>query len=764
MKVNVAGYVRLLSSSPHHIVYRRPPEPLGKPEDDELVIGPETQNTDDFDPGDFEVGDDEDLGADEAEPVELSELPEESSEPPIVIDPEPNELLDYPTIQFSVSVKGYPYWKAQIVIYPVGQVIPIATYTTPTYPAEQTSALVSWDEIFRDQKPPTGVYTYDIIVDGVFAPSSPTSLNPSETDRDRRLSEKAHIQNLQVTPQFNPVTASVLFLIRFQVIGAEKVLSARAEIRNFRGEEIGSVELQSQNGWWQGQYLLKIDSAGKLGNLQVIACADVREGGKNRVVRQAIDSLLITLKVTGVALGFEVYDGQNRPVLSDQDRRRPYAGYTAIFRAFVRLNWRVGDNNFQQWYSDVVLSLQDLTNRYSWITPPALTNEFAGRPQSDVLQLPDHLRQLLDLQVIWQKFRNRVVDHEAHNPNGRERWYGMEIDLGETRNGMSFQWIIPRGTHWWGASVRWYHQQNGTNGNTRIARHRMVFLYPTNRVNGVHLIRQVNDQTEYHGNVERSGDARFNWAQVGPNGRRRIRLWHPNPWQGRISAKLRQPVVTFTGQDTPENREDDDPFFANEPNPMAAMQRQGEFNRQAVELAYSFENVPYSWGGTSYGGKQSSDPSQYTCSNRWHDVRDQGRRFGIDCSGLVWKVADELGMGQVAQRLGVRWVRMNSTQLAQTPTARDMPFDNQRQTFIWQYVRPGDFACHLRNDGSFFPIYRRRCNHVVYVSRTPENFNDRGVPIVLETVEAAGENHRVLARERRQPELERYIPRRWIAP
>ena len=121
-------------------------------------------------------------------------------------------------------------------------------------------------------------------------------------------------------------------------------------------------------------------------------------------------------------------------------------------------------------------------------------------------------------------------------------------------------------------------------------------------------------------------------------------------------------------------------------------------------------------------------------------------------------------MGQVAQRLGVRWVRMNSTQLAQTPTARDMPFDNQRQTFIWQYVRPGDFACHLRNDGSFFPIYRRRCNHVVYVSRTPENFNDRGVPIVLETVEAAGENHRVLARERRQPELERYIPRRRIAP
>jgi hypothetical protein len=29
VKVNVGGSVRLLSSSPHHIVYRRPPEPLG---------------------------------------------------------------------------------------------------------------------------------------------------------------------------------------------------------------------------------------------------------------------------------------------------------------------------------------------------------------------------------------------------------------------------------------------------------------------------------------------------------------------------------------------------------------------------------------------------------------------------------------------------------------------------------------------------------------------------------------------------------------
>lgn len=289
----------------------------------------------------------------------------------------------------------------------------------------------------------------------------------------------------------------------------------------------------------------------------------------------------------------------------------------------------------------------------------------------------------------------------------------------------------------------------------------------------VTIIRLGDGQTEYHGGVERSGDARFNWAQVGPNGRRRIRLWYPNPWDGRISAMLRQPIVTFAGQNTPENFEDDDPFFANESDPIEAMQRQGDFNRRVLELAYSFVNVPYSFGGTSYGGRQSINSEEFTCTNWTHVLKsnyavlDNNRKFGIDCSGLVWRVAHELGVGQVAQRLGERWERMNSTRLARTQAARDMPANppgDRNANFLWQYVRPGDFACYLTRNGVKFPIHGRRCSHVVYVRETPTRFNPRGIPLMLETIEAAGEDHMVLPRQRRIDELERYIPRRWIAP
>lgn len=758
----VQGYIRLLSSSPHHIVYRRPPEPLGEPNDDELVIGPESQNTDDFDPGDeVDVGDDEDFGAyEDLGPDEWDEPSEDFSEPPAVIDPEPNEELDHPTIQFTVSVRGYPYWKAQIVIYPIGQTTPIAIYTTE-YPSSQTSVSVSWDDIFPTEKPPTGVYTYDIIVEGCFViPPSPAYLNSRGTGKDKRLSEKAKIQNLQIIPSLDISTASIHFSVRFQVTGAEKVLSARAEFRNFRGEEIGRIELQQQSGWWQGQWSMMVDSTSKLGNLQVIVCADVEESGKKKVVREAFTPFPISIRVTGVALGFEVWN-QNQPILTEQERRRPYAGYTAIFRAFVRLNWCVGDTIRQQWYSDTSLNLQDLV-RYSWITPLSLTGEFAGRPQSNVLQFPEHLRQLLDLQVTWRKFINFLADRQVcrrNNGIGMERWYGMRID--QNQNGISFQWTILHGTHWWGASVRWYHYQNETNGNTRIVRHRMVFLYPTDRANGIHLIRLGEGQVEYHNGIRRSGEARFNWARIGPNGRTQVRLWRPNPWEGRISAMLRQPVVTFAGQDTPQN-EDDDPFFANEQDPIAAMQRQGEFNRRVLELAYSFVDVPYSWGGTSYGGNQSVDSGQFTCSNTRHGtyglgIPDSGRRFGIDCSGLVWRVANELG---------VRWTRMSSTGLAQTPIARDMPANppgDRNAIFEWRYVRPGDFACYLTDDGVKFPVSQRLCSHVVYVRETPTEFRGR-IPVILETIEADGRNHKVLPRQRTFEELERYIPRRWIAP
>lgn len=51
-----------------------------------------------------------------------------------------------------------------------------------------------------------------------------------------------------------------------------------------------------------------------------------------------------------------------------------------------------------------------------------------------------------------------------------------------------------------------------------------------------------------------------------------------------------------------------------------------------------------------------------------------------------------------------------------------------------------------------------------YVRETPTEFTGNGIPRVLLTIEAAGENHRVLERDRRYDELTQYTPRRWITP
>ncbi|MER3500636.1 MAG: hypothetical protein C4295_04005 [Candidatus Fervidibacterota bacterium] len=187
LRVIVQGEVRLVSSSPHHIVYHRPDEPLPifTPEIPE-VIGPEEgeptgEGGDGIgDPGGEEEGLEEVI----IPPQEPEERPD--PEPPSSTEPDP-ELIN-PTIHFSISIRGYPSWMAQIIIYPVGQLTPIATYTTSIYPSSQTSLSVSWEQIFPNEKPPSGVYTYDIIVIGLS--SSVTSLSIGDvSNRDKRLSD-----------------------------------------------------------------------------------------------------------------------------------------------------------------------------------------------------------------------------------------------------------------------------------------------------------------------------------------------------------------------------------------------------------------------------------------------------------------------------------------------------------------------------------------------------------------------------------------------
>lgn len=215
------------------------------------------------------------------------------------------------------------------------------------------------------------------------------------------------------------------------------------------------------------------------------------------------------------------------------------------------------------------------------------------QPQSDVLNLPQSLLNLLEPRVTWRRFYNCVV-HNIDCGSGGHRWYGMRYSSNINNDGsFIYRWIAEVGTNWWGAKVEWWNQQNGANGNA--VRYRMAFLYPTNQRGGRHLIRL---------------DRPLNFNR----GYRNQLIWTPNPWNsGRISVRQRWVEQI--------NFDENDPFFNDYQNREDAMRRQTNLHQRILEWAYSFINVPYSWNGRSYGGYQSTNADEYTCSGgdkrRW---------------------------------------------------------------------------------------------------------------------------------------------------
>ena len=401
LKVTVQNKsIRLLYSYPHHIVYRRQPEGIPLPEDEE-VICPEFGDTM-FDEGDDYEPDGEDLGASSREAEVPIQEPGEQYVPPVIINPNPDPELNCPVINFCVRVIGYDLWQATIIIYPVGASQPIATYTR-LYPSNQTSVSVSWNEIFPKEKPPTGVYTYDILVEGISAHPPVKPLVSKVPDKDDRLSKKSFIHNFQVIPYLNPETGSVNFSLRFQVLdvnGTEpKVKNAKVELRDFQGKKQGEFIMQrkEQDGqvWWEGNGSITIDAPDKLGLWRLVGCADVEEEDKEKVVREVERQLLIQVQISGVALGFRVWQ-EGQPVMDDRERRHPYAGSNILFRAFLMVRWVIrldGQGNDQvYWYSSHPV-LRSHLSYYSWICHYVWENgnTMLLQPQSDVLNLPQSL-------------------------------------------------------------------------------------------------------------------------------------------------------------------------------------------------------------------------------------------------------------------------------------------------------------------------------------------------------------------------------------
>ena len=502
-----------------------------------------------------------------------------------------------------------------------------------------------------------------------------------------------------------------------------QVVKAWVELRNTEKKKENEIIMNKleQNGqvWWVGEGNITLDTYKKLGIWEIIACANVKKGDKEEVVREVQKQLLIQSQVSGIALGFRVWR-DNQQVTQEEERRYPYSGDKVLFRAFLRIIFRIGVVNEKinekvSWYSSEEVNSEQL-KFYSWIVGCIWDDKgnitWDIVPQKEVSEIPEWLKKLFGIKVTWRRFQNVV--HRVNCGGGQARWYGMRYsDIAEN---FFYQWEAEEGTSWWGAKIEWQ------------AHKKMIFLYPTplkNQKGGLHLITE-----------EQLSNNTFNRGYKGQL------IWTPNPWKGRLSVRRRWTEEI--------NFDPNDPFFQNYREGEErdqAIRRQRELHQRILEWAYSFLYVPYSWDGRSYGGKQSTNKKEHTCSG--HNVGDRGRGYGIDCSEFVSLVAEKAG---IPNSLGYTGALAN-TDLARTivnPNAniQDGISDEEKG---WIYVRPGDFLV-------------RPGRHVVYVRGSPILRERR--PIRVPTIEASGTDDRVTDRRERTNEervpISAYLPRRWI--
>ncbi len=443
------------------------------------------------------------------------------------------------------------------------------------------------------------------------------------------------------------------------------------------------------------------------------------------------------VRLVNIAIGYRMWrdssqSAESRVAPGSEEMRYPFNGNYAVFRSFVRVR---DDEGHLHWYSNDSVSVEQL-GWYEWI------GYLDEHPSEEVQPLPDAMRSAIV--VTWRRLPN-VVSLSRDHGSGTARWYNFvdPTGPGSGERGFVFPWTVPggdeAGTYWWGAKVSW--RENGNQMNC---------LLPTDRV-GDNPIRGNANGSESFGNdsAEYTGDARYRWGEVGghPAGAtERRKVWQPSSyWSGRMSVRQTWNDTTFAT---------DDPFFDAAADRAAAMQNQGRFQADLMKWAHSFLRVPYSWGGQTYGGRQSTAIQHYTCSHDTNsdpdyytacrvdpissigasgDSATEGgtQGYGADCSGFVGEVAYRagLGLGDMAAST------MRNTSQAQT--IQD-----------WRHVRPGDFMAST--------------GHVVYARGGAVIVN--GVLMNVPTIEAdpGASPGRVWRRTRTAVQLGAYRPRRWI--
>jgi hypothetical protein len=478
--------------------------------------------------------------------------------------------------------------------------------------------------------------------------------------------------------------------------------------------------------------------------------ADYRDHQNHRILPVNRDRPNVSsVDVEEVAVGLRMWVGGatgDLPVLPPE--REPLAykddthGAWIMLYAFLRVN--VGGD--RTWYAQSGWTQAQL-EMVGWVArwPSAAT-------PSQVKGMPKWLQDLLQVEVVWRQFGDAVVQPTPTCNGSPKRKYGMEEPTFYD-SGLKKKAEVDVGTHWWGARVGWRSQRLVAGGT--VVREQMLCLLPTDRRRG------SDNSAAVH--LFEVGEAGVGYNEVNIGDGQTHKLWLPDPaddpkWDGRISGRAWIDSPTFAGMNTAD-RGDDDPFFAGYSDGEVVLKQtiQGDFNGHVMEWAYSFLNVPYSWGGQTYGGRQSKGSDDFTCS---HDTdpntpgtqshRPEGGPpsligsshtavgYGIDCSGLVGEAAHSAGLGNPDMGAGT----MRTTGVARTLSS-------------WQTVRLGD--------------YMASTGHVVYARG--EAVIQNGALVSVPTIEADGDANTVCTRSRSSSDLigpdpsdPRYRQRRWIAP
>lgn len=719
--------IALTTSAPDFIVYRNP----STTEPDEPTV-PDMSTTDE--PGQADSGgglsdgdEDEGIGDGLDGPTDFDGDADPETAPALLAPPA-NSAVDNPTIQFGVRVAGYQSWRATIKVYSVADGngalgTPIASLTT-------TQTSVTWNQLFPNTKPPSGVYFYDVVLEGILDPAQPPArerlIGLDGTGKEsKRLEDGLQVSDLQYRLLDESSTALAQAQRRRRIASASpKAVALLASLPDdSQTDERTSVEVKFRlsnsqassvtlwavtpqlkpeysisaetigDGWYRGVWTLDIDSVEKMGDYILVATA---RGGKGQTIPAKTTSRL-QIDISGYAIGFE--DGSG-----NSTGRRIAADSTINFRAFIRIK-KPGSSSWK-WYSGENVSSTTMA-RIAWIggwVPqgyPASANKLATA-----------WRSALGLSIKWRKFSNAVIDQKDVG-DGKYRWYGFNKPI-DSGNGFLYPWKVAEGVSWWGARIACNGTPNWKNGRGKYGR--WVYQFPTDQQGGKQLFL--------------AGKSQLNTVTTGFNGGITNKvIWSPDP--AATSASTWRGLISGIGLNRSISLDPDDPFLDGKDQNFRA--RQSELQGAILREAVGFINTPYGWGGQNLGGLQSRSSSRQkgnvTYSLIGDDIIDvlpsvndsqkafsngtvqSGHRtgFGIDCSGLITEAGYLAGLrGTDFSGMGSGTGNLIDTGLAQNISSG--------------FVRAGDFI-----------VWH---GHVVYVWQVKKN--EDNIITGFQTLEANG--------------------------